>query len=163
MSEANVEIVRRLWAHFGETGDPDFSILDREVEIHDHDVPDAPVYRGHDGYVRWMEDWGSAWAQYTAEPEEFIDAGDRVVVFVRMTATGRGSGVTLARKDAQVFELGTKRSFVATTSTTEPKPSKPPGCRSSRFGREAAATVPNTIKALKKAPLAVVRVEIGVL
>lgn len=105
MSQENVEIIRRLWSDFAQTGEPDLSMFDSEIETHDHDIPDAPVYRGHDGYLRWIENWASAWAQFTAEPEEFIDAGDHVVVFVRMTATGKGSGITLERRDAQVFKL----------------------------------------------------------
>lgn len=105
MSREAVEFVQQLWVKFGETGEPDFSALDGEIEVHDHDLPDAPVQRGHDGFVRWMENWGSAWAQYTMEPEEFIDAGDRVVVVIRMTATGSGSGMTLERRDALVYEL----------------------------------------------------------
>jgi ketosteroid isomerase-like protein len=52
-----------------------------------------------------MENWGGAWQDYTMEPEEFIDAGDRVVVVIRMIATGKGSGVTLERRDALVYEL----------------------------------------------------------
>ena len=105
MSQENVEYIRQTWVTFGETGEPDFSSLDPEVEIHDHDLPDAPVHHGHAGFVRWMGDWAAAWAEYSVEPEEFIGAGDRVVVVVRMTATGRGSGVTLERHDALVYDL----------------------------------------------------------
>ena len=39
------------------------------------------------------------------EPEEFLDAGERVVVFVRQKTTGQGSGVALEREDAMVFEF----------------------------------------------------------
>ena len=37
--------------------------------------------------------------------EEFIDAADSVVVFIRMKAQGRGSGVEVERRDAQVWRL----------------------------------------------------------
>ena len=66
---------------------------------------DAGEYRGHVGFGRWVEDWGSAWAEYSIEPEEFIDAGERVVAVVLMKATGLGSGVALERQDAIVWEL----------------------------------------------------------
>ena len=33
-----------------------------------------------------------SWAEWRVEPERYYDAGDRVVVFVRMRAKGAGSG-----------------------------------------------------------------------
>jgi ketosteroid isomerase-like protein len=55
--------------------------------------------------VRWLEDFGAAWSEYNIEPEEYLDAGDRAVAFVRMRATGVGSGVTVERQDAIVAEM----------------------------------------------------------
>lgn len=105
MSRDNVEIVQQVWRRFGETGEPDFSSTHPDVEVHDHDIPDAGTYRGHDGFARWMEDWGRAWETYSMRPEEFIDAGDHVVVIVVMAATGSGSGLTVRRQDGLVYEL----------------------------------------------------------
>jgi ketosteroid isomerase-like protein len=39
------------------------------------------------------------------EPEEFLDVGDEVVMFVRMKATGVSTGLTLERQDAMVFAV----------------------------------------------------------
>lgn len=55
---------------------------------------------------RYLEDWGAAWAEWSIEPEEIIDAGDSVVVLIRMNRRGRGSGVEVERRDAVVFRLG---------------------------------------------------------
>jgi len=66
---------------------------------------DGEDYRGHAGVVRWLEDWSSAWSEFSMEPEEFIDAGERVVAVVRMRAKGRSSGLVLDRQDAVVQEL----------------------------------------------------------
>jgi ketosteroid isomerase-like protein len=53
--------------------------------------------------ARWFEDWGAAWAEYSVEPEEFIDADDdRVILVLRLYVTGRGSGVKVERQDAMV-------------------------------------------------------------
>ena len=76
-----------------------------EVEAHDHDIMDAGEYRGRAGIERWLEDWGSAWSEFNMEPEEFIDAGERVVVIIRMRAEGRGSGVKVERQDALIHEI----------------------------------------------------------
>jgi ketosteroid isomerase-like protein len=101
----NVELVRRGTEHFVATGEPPWEMIDEEVEVYDHDTPDQGDYRGHAGYARWLEDWGAAWAEWSIEPEEFIDAGDSVVVFFRMRTTGRGSGVEIERQDAIVSKL----------------------------------------------------------
>jgi len=105
MSQQNVELMEAGIAHFIATGEPDWSTIHQEVEVYDHDILDAGKYRGHAGYRRWLEDWAAAWSEFTLEPEEFIDAGERVVVVLRMKATGRGSGVSLERRDALLVEL----------------------------------------------------------
>ena len=103
MSQENVELAQKAFAHFEEVAAPDWSLLDEEIEIYDHDLIDAGPYRGHQGYVRWLQDWLDAWSDSSMESEEFIDAGDRVVAVLRMRATGRVSGITVERQDAMVY------------------------------------------------------------
>jgi hypothetical protein len=67
---------------------PDRDELDPDVEIRDHDTPQRGEYRGHDGFPRWLEESGSAWAEWSVQPEQFIDAGNRVVATVRPKAEG---------------------------------------------------------------------------
>lgn len=98
-------MIQRGLEHFVSTGEPAWEGIHPEVEVHDHDIPDAGEYRGHAGYARWLQDWGEAWASYTAEPDRYIDAGDRVVVELRIRATGGGSGIELERRDAIVFTV----------------------------------------------------------
>ena len=105
MSQENVELIQRGLARFITTGEPQWEMFDEDVEIYDHDTPDQGVYRGHAGVASWLEEWGAAWAAWSIEPEEFIDAGDSVVVFIRMETQGRGSGVEVERRDAQVWQL----------------------------------------------------------
>jgi ketosteroid isomerase-like protein len=105
MSAEDLETIRRAFEGFLETGEADWAYLDENIEIRDHDVPDQDGYHGHDGFARWFENWGDAWAEYTMEPLEFIDGGDRIIVVLRMRATGRGSGLELDREDAIVHEL----------------------------------------------------------
>jgi ketosteroid isomerase-like protein len=105
MSRENVEAVQKGFVVWGETGEPDWSKTHAQIEIHDHDIMDASQYRGHEGFRSWLEDWSSAWSNFSMEPEEFIDAGERVVVVLRMRATGRGSGAEVERQDAIVFEI----------------------------------------------------------
>jgi ketosteroid isomerase-like protein len=102
----HVEVVRRIH----EAGAPrDFDVvipnLHPEVEIHDHDLPDAGVYHGHEGYRRSEANWAASWASYCVKDEEFVEVGDRVLVLFTLTATGRGSGVEIERKDGILYSF----------------------------------------------------------
>jgi ketosteroid isomerase-like protein len=105
MSEQNVDLVRRGFEHFVATGEPAWDTLHEHVEVRDHDIMDGREYRGHADVRRWLfDDWASAWSDYTAEPEEFIDVDDEHVIAVfRIKATGRASGVAIERQDAMVY------------------------------------------------------------
>jgi ketosteroid isomerase-like protein len=105
MSQENVELAQRVFGHLVTTGEVLWDTADPEIEIHDHDTPDQGDYRGYEGLTRWLEDWGAAWATWSMEPDEFIDAGDTVVIFIRMRAKGRSSGIEIDRRDALVYEI----------------------------------------------------------
>ena len=77
MSQANVELVQRGFEHFVATGEPAWETLHEHVEVDDHDIMDGREYRGHADVRRWLyEDWAAAWSDYSAEPQEFIEADD---------------------------------------------------------------------------------------
>lgn len=64
-----------------------------------------PVYRGHEGLAAFARQWIGAWEDYRIEPEEVIDCGDRLVVFLRHRGRGRESGVEIEQCFAQVVHL----------------------------------------------------------
>jgi ketosteroid isomerase-like protein len=105
MSQENVAVVQRFYQQYFTTGKLPSELLDENCEVHDHDTPDQGVYRGIAGVERWLEDWNDAWAEWSIEPEEFIDANDCVVAVVRMHAKGAGSGLELDRQDAIVYRV----------------------------------------------------------
>jgi ketosteroid isomerase-like protein len=106
MSQDNVEILRRHDEHFRRTGKPQWETIGPEIEIHDHDIPDAGIYRGHAGWREWLAHFGEAWESFTVEMEEYVDAGDdKVVTLVRLSARGKGSGVEVDRRDGIVWTL----------------------------------------------------------
>jgi ketosteroid isomerase-like protein len=105
MSQENVEMVQSALERFAASGEPPWDLLHNDVEVHDHDIVDAGEYRGHAAFGRWLEDWAAAWSEYSMEPEDFLDAGDRVVACILQKTTGHGSGVALERHDAMVFEV----------------------------------------------------------
>jgi ketosteroid isomerase-like protein len=105
MSQENVQFVQESLEHFAATGEPAWKLLHEQVEIHDHDIMGAGDYLGPAGFGRWLEDWAAAWSEFSMEPEEFLDVGERVVVVFRMRAKGAISGAAVERRDAMVFEL----------------------------------------------------------
>ena len=114
MSQENVELIQCFYQRYLETGELPWDIVDEASELRDHDALDqSGVYRGHEGIRRWLDDWNAAWAEWSIEPEEFIDADDSVVVVVRMRTKGLGSGVELDRQDAVVYKCRDRKIFTA--------------------------------------------------
>jgi ketosteroid isomerase-like protein len=95
MSQENVEIVRSVYAALNR-GD-----RERAIELaHPEVVLDATrnvfnpkTYIGKDGLRQWLTDMDDVWEGIHSEQNEFIDAGDRVVVIYRLVGKGKGSGV----------------------------------------------------------------------
>jgi len=77
-------------------------LIDPDVVIVDHDIPDAGDYQGHEGLGMWLEDWGAAWESYTIEPESLEENGEVVLSTFTITARGRGSGAEIRRRNATV-------------------------------------------------------------
>jgi ketosteroid isomerase-like protein len=108
MSEENVEIVRRC---YGFLTDRDFSAVaelahpDVVIDL-TRNVFNPATYRGLDGVRRWVEGVDEIWDDFQMEPEELIDAGDKVFAVVRLSGKGRGSGI---EADMGVFGIWTLR------------------------------------------------------
>ena len=49
MSAQNVEAVKRSLAHLEQTGEPLWEVVAPDIEVEDHDIPDAGMYRGQIG------------------------------------------------------------------------------------------------------------------
>ena len=106
MSQENVELVRGFFEAYLR-GDLETALagFDPKVEIYDHDIPDAGEYRGLEGLLRWQDDWEREWESWRWDPEEYIDAGERVVAVLRVYAKGRQSGVDVERLDGAVYTM----------------------------------------------------------
>jgi ketosteroid isomerase-like protein len=99
MSQENVEIVRRfLVAEFDE------ALMCVDPDIVWNPVEESSA-QGHDAVRASTARWKSEWDDYELIPEEFVDAGDQVVVTVRFRARGRGSGIEIDGRLYDVFTL----------------------------------------------------------
>jgi ketosteroid isomerase-like protein len=102
MSRENVELVKALqpsgidlvevFAQEFETqtaDDPDAELFHRDLEVQfiaRGETLEGTVYRGLEGLAQAWREWLAAWTSYRLDVDEFVDAGDKVVVFVRVAA-----------------------------------------------------------------------------
>jgi ketosteroid isomerase-like protein len=106
MSQEDVELVR--WAF---TSNPSrfFGLLDDNVELdarRQAHLPGAVLSgRGREVVERYCREYWGTWAGYSAEPQEYIEAGDHVVVEVRERGRGKGSGVPFETTHFQVWTI----------------------------------------------------------
>jgi ketosteroid isomerase-like protein len=76
------------------------------------DVPGLdPVYRGHAGFLKRQRDAFDAWEWFKVEEQEFIDAGEDVVVFLRAKGKGRHSGIEVGMSLHDVFTFRVARLY----------------------------------------------------
>ncbi len=88
--------------------------MDALADVFDADVEVRPalstflassVYRGHDGVAAWYAETFEPWAEIRAEPQRFVDAGERTVVVVGLHARVPGGEVDLDAEIAHVVTI----------------------------------------------------------
>jgi ketosteroid isomerase-like protein len=83
------DVVRRFYAAFTARDLPALlDTLDPEVDFRPvlGVLYSQHAYHGRDGMTRWYEELATDWDSFEMLVEEAVDAGDRVVAFVRMVA-----------------------------------------------------------------------------
>jgi ketosteroid isomerase-like protein len=107
MSQENLDTIRRGYADLNRRDvEAWLDAFHANAEMHDlAGGPEAPPRRGHEALRGWVETVDSLWADGRYEPQEFIDAGDFVVVAVRIRARRRNTGVNIDVSMFQVFEM----------------------------------------------------------
>jgi ketosteroid isomerase-like protein len=109
MSQENVKLVREAFEAFlGGDQEKTAQLVDPEVEFHGTvgGIQEGQTAHGLSQIDRTFEAEDlEAWEERRLEAEEFIDAGDNVVVFLHEYRRGRGSGVELETKTAVVVAV----------------------------------------------------------
>jgi ketosteroid isomerase-like protein len=104
VSAENVEIVRALYtAYLRGDGEAARAAFHPDVEWDARHQPEGRIYRGHAGIREFFRNWRSIWDHTEVQPEEFLDAGDQVLVITRETTT-RG-GLEITEKHAELYTL----------------------------------------------------------
>jgi hypothetical protein len=139
MSQENVEIVRRAGEAWQRGGiDAMLEFLDPGVEWRVRpDLPESGTYRGHEGVRRLFTRFEEVLEGQGYEPQEYIDAGDLVVMPLHWWDAGVAAGrwSLSARVRPGCSRCAMDVSPRSTSTGTSGRPSKPPGLRSRRRRR----------------------------
>ena len=108
MSQENVEIVRRIiedavrgaWGELAPHLGPDTELYGTVGGL-----TEGSVWRGSEQVRKFFEEDSDAWDERRLDAEEFIDAGDCVVVLLHEFRRGKGSGVEIETDTAMVYEV----------------------------------------------------------
>ena len=108
VADADVELITRMLRTWN-SGEVDalLEVFDPAVEVRPalRTCLASMVYRGHDGVRAWFEETNEPWAELQAEPERFIDAGERTVVVVALHARVPGGRVDVTAEIAHVVTI----------------------------------------------------------
>jgi ketosteroid isomerase-like protein len=112
MSQENVELVKAMNEAYmaGEYFEA-LQVLDPEIEWQGTKggLDEHIVYRGHEEVIKGFADNLMTWERLSLDYEQYIDAGDQVLVFVHEVARGLESGVELETDTAVVFRIENDR------------------------------------------------------
>jgi len=103
MAQENVEVVRRLFDAYnrGDYAGAAACLAPGVVYETGQEVPAI----GPEAVREMWERWDGAWDELETVAEEFLDAGQHVVVTVRYSARGKGSGVPYGERLFDVYTL----------------------------------------------------------
>jgi ketosteroid isomerase-like protein len=108
MSAENVEIVRRGYEQFIETGEilgdlvaPGF-VWDMSTF---RGWPERKAYEGAEGIREFLDEWGEAWGEWRLEVVEIKDAGDDVIAILHQTGSSKTTGLEVEMDFAQVWTV----------------------------------------------------------
>jgi ketosteroid isomerase-like protein len=108
VSQEDIERLRSAYRAFNEGGGieailerlaPEFQVRDRETS------PDRETRLGKEGIKQLFDSYMEAFDALRLEPEEFIDAGDHIVVSLHQRARGKGSGAKVVARVAHVWTM----------------------------------------------------------
>jgi ketosteroid isomerase-like protein len=106
MSERNKELIREMLDAFvrGEY-EAALEAFDPEVEGDFTHMPDGQMTRGREDLRKEVARWQGTWEALNTEIEGIEAVGDNVVLLIRQSGTGKGSGAPMEMSYGQVFSI----------------------------------------------------------
>jgi ketosteroid isomerase-like protein len=126
MSEANVRVIRKIYEAFAQDDVP--TVLDQLDQSIEWNEAENFIYADHNPYVGpqavlegVFARLGSEWEGFTVTPEEFLDAGDRVVAVGTYSGMYKATGREVRAQFAHVWDVreGRVHSFQQYTDTKQ--------------------------------------------
>jgi ketosteroid isomerase-like protein len=105
MSRENVELVRRVYEGWARGDFSEGEVFHPDVEFEMPDWPHSADARGVDEMARTWRATLSAWDDFRAEADQFIESGSHVVVLNHIQARGKGSGADVSADTAAVWTM----------------------------------------------------------
>jgi ketosteroid isomerase-like protein len=108
MSRENVETLRRSNAAFNQR-DRAGGLADYDADVEWRDLKPAPESPerlvGIEAVSTYWDLWMEAFAEISAEIEEYVDAGDHVIAVTHWRARGEGSGIVTDLHTVDLYEF----------------------------------------------------------
>ena len=107
MSRENVSLLGKIYEEW-ESGNyrAGRELLDESMtSVWSDGFPTAGIYHGPREHSAAMREWLGEWDEFELWAEDFVDAGDSVVVPFSVRARGKGSGALVERRWAHVWTL----------------------------------------------------------
>jgi ketosteroid isomerase-like protein len=123
MSRENVRIVRQTLDAF-QRGDLEsmLSVVHAEFELRTDDAAilaaEQSVWRGREGLLEFLERLLEPWEEFRIEANEFVDAGDRVVVLLDQFGRPAGSDFEVQMSVGHIYTVR-ERQIAAWESYTD--------------------------------------------
>ena len=107
MSQQNVDVVRRIYAVWGEEGSPIPSgLLDPDIEwVNAPEAIEPGVRHGVEAFGDAAESVAETFHDARVDIDEMLDVGNQVVVLATLRGRGRGSGADVERRQGYVWTL----------------------------------------------------------
>jgi ketosteroid isomerase-like protein len=107
VTRENVDLVRSTFEAWGK-GDLKrvMAVLDPGIEWQmAEDEPDARMLRGQQEVLDMLGGWVESFSEFSADPQDFIDAGQHVLVPIRFVARPHGADAPVTIEETQVFTV----------------------------------------------------------
>ena len=84
--------------------DGTMAVLDADAKWVEHsDLPEAGSYEGRETIRAFLEQFLDSWDEFEQQIEEVHTEEDCVLLFIRLTASGRGSGIDVQSRYAHLW------------------------------------------------------------